>query len=192
MIPAPAELQAGSDQNNAESADGGVTTPSVYRVDPMTVVPETLRDPRVLFLSAEVRSANVTVDSIDTEISKHTSDMELAISDGDLPQDMLFSYSTLLSNLIGRGEAMLSKEDKNNTLVTILDNLSQDIQEKRAPVDDLRHQLMANLSPYREKFRKIKMDNRHLLGKGSEKKIVENSTKEEGGGRDDQFSTKKI
>ena len=159
VIPAPAELQAGSDQNNAESADGGVTTPSVYRVDPMTVVPETLRDPRVLFLRAEVRSANVTVDSIVTEISKHTSDMELAISDGDLPQDMLFSYSTLLSNLIGRGEAMLSKEDKNNTLVTILDNLShafEDIQEKRAPVDDLRHQLMANLFPTEKSLEKSK------------------------------------
>ena len=156
VIPAPAELQAGSDQNNAESADGGVTTPSVYRVDPMTVVPQTLRDPRVLFLRAEVRSANVTVDSIVTEISKHTSDMELAISDGDLPQDMLFSYSTLLSNLIGRGEAMLSKEDKNNTLVTILDNLSHAFEEKTAPVNDLWHQLMANLSLWRSHLTSVR------------------------------------
>ena len=62
-----------------------------------------------------MRSANATVDGIVTEISKDISDMELAISDGDLPQDMLFSYSGLLRNLIGRGEAMLSKfEDKNN------------------------------------------------------------------------------
>ena len=82
----------------------------------MTVSPQSLKDPKVLFLRAVLRSANGTVDSIVTEISKHTSDMELAISDSDLPQDMLFSYSTLLSNLIGRGEAMLSKEDKNNTL----------------------------------------------------------------------------
>ena len=116
VTPAPAELQTGSNQNNTESAS----------VDTMTVVPQTLKDSKVLFLRAEVRSVNATVDGIVTEISKHISDMEQAKLDGDLPQDMLFSYSNMLINLIGRGEAMLSKfEVKNNTLVTILSNLSQ-------------------------------------------------------------------
>ena len=113
-----------------------------------------------------MRSVNATVDGIVTEITKHISDMEQAKLDGDLPQDMLFSYSNMLSNLIGRGEEMLRKfEVKNNTLVTILSNLSQASEnstEKRA-VDDLRHQLMANFSTCREKLRKMRLDNRHLL-----------------------------
>ena len=71
-------------------------TPSLNTVNTMTVVPQTLKDSKVLFLRAEVSSVNATVDGIVTEISKHISDMEQAKLDGDLPQDILFSYSNML------------------------------------------------------------------------------------------------
>ena len=76
VTPAPAELQTGSNQNNTESAS----------VDTMTVVPQTLKDSKVFFLRAEVRSVKATVDGIVTEISKHISDMEQAKLDGYLPR----------------------------------------------------------------------------------------------------------
>ena len=87
-----AELEAGSNISKLESAVEGVVNPN-----------------RTLFLRAEVRTANANLDSIVIEIGKHISDMEEARLEGDLPQNMLFSYSTILSNLISRGETLLNE-----------------------------------------------------------------------------------
>ena len=78
-------------------------------VDIMAVGPQTLKNHRILFLRAEVRTANADLDGIVIEIGKHISDMEEARLEGDLPQNMLFSYSTILSNLISRGETLLNE-----------------------------------------------------------------------------------
>ena len=74
----------------------------------MTVAPQSLKDPQVLLLREELKSANVAMDNIATEISKHVTDVELAKANADLPKEMLFDYSTWLSNLIDNGEALSS------------------------------------------------------------------------------------
>ena len=80
---------------------------------------------------------------------------------------MVYDYSTQLKSLIDKGEALLDNfESKNNTLVTKLDYLSflfEGEPDKKAPVDDLRYATVATFSPYKGKFRKIRVDNKHLL-----------------------------
>ena len=78
----------------------------MHTVNTMTVAPQSLKDPQILLLRVELKSANVAVS--------------------------------------------LSMTYKNQL-------------DKRAPVDNLRYQLIATFSPYKGKFRKIRMDNIHLL-----------------------------
>ena len=98
-----------------------------------------------------MRTVSDDIGSIVTEIGEHITDIEQARLDDDLPQSMMFSYSTTLRILISKGEALLSK--KNNTLVTILSKLSQ---------TDLQQHLMAKFFSCKENINKAKFD-RHLL-----------------------------
>ena len=102
-----AEFQAGSDQNNAEPADEGVAYSIGHTVN-MTVRPQTLKDHKILYLRAEVRTVSDNIDSIVKEIGEDSTDMVQARLDDDLPQSMMFSYSTTLSILISKGEVLLS------------------------------------------------------------------------------------
>ena len=100
------------------------------------------------------------MDDIVAEIKMYVADMELARSNSDLPQKMLSSFSDILNNLISKGETMLNSfESKHSALVTILDNLSQALDDPvKASVDQ-----MTNFPPWREIFSEIRFKNRHLL-----------------------------
>ena len=76
--------------------------PSVNTVT-MTEVPKSIKDPQVIRLRAELKSTNIAVNNTATEIEKHVTDVELAKARADLPKEMLFDYSTRLSNLIDDG-----------------------------------------------------------------------------------------
>ena len=58
----------------------------------MTEVPKSIKDPQVILLRAELKSANIAVDNIATEIERHVADVELAKASADLPKEMLFDY----------------------------------------------------------------------------------------------------
>ena len=93
-----AVLQTGSNNNRTEPADG-------HTID-KTVGHWYLRGSETLFLRAEVRTANTNLDSVDTDIGKHILDIEQAVIDGGLPQNMLFG-SNILCELINNGEILL-------------------------------------------------------------------------------------
>ena len=94
-------------------------------------------------------------------------DVEAAKNNAELPKSMIYSYSTQLNSLIDKGEKLLDNfETTNNTLVKKLDFLSflyeVDVA-KRGPVDELKYATAATFSPYKGKFRKIRVDSKHLL-----------------------------
>ena len=79
-IPAPPAFQTGSEQKSAGTAAVGVTHPSDNTARAMAVAPQSLKDPQILLLRAEVKSANVAVDNIAKEIVNHLKDVEAAKS----------------------------------------------------------------------------------------------------------------
>ena len=102
-----------------------------------------LKDHKILYLRAEVKSVSDNIGSIVTEIGEHITDMEQARLD-DLLQSMMFSYSTTLYVLISKGEALLNElEVKHNTFVNRL---------SKVPQADLQKQLMANFFSCKEKL----------------------------------------
>ena len=110
----PADLWAGFVKNTIESA-------VLHAADVMPVTPQSLRDPGIIYLRAELRSGSRSMDDIVAEINKWAASMELARSNSDLPQKMLSSFSDILNNLISKGETMLNSfESKHSALVTIL------------------------------------------------------------------------
>ena len=54
-----------------------------------------------------MRTVNANLNSIVIEIGNHISDMKEARLEGALPESILFCYSTILSNLINRGDTLL-------------------------------------------------------------------------------------
>ena len=151
-IPAPEAFQTSSEQDSDGTAVVGDINPSDNTANnTMAAAPQSLKDPQIFLLRAEVKSANVAVDNVPNEIGMHIKDVENAKSNSE----MIFDYSTQLNALINKGEKLLNTfEDKNNTLVTKLDYLSflfEEEPEKKAPVDNMRYSLVATLRPYKGK-----------------------------------------
>ena len=84
-VPGTAEPGAGLDPNSEGSRDGASTAPGV-NTGTMADLPKTIKDPSVLLLRAEFKTANIAVDNAVTEIDKHISDIEQARASNEVPK----------------------------------------------------------------------------------------------------------
>ena len=105
----------------------------------MADLPKTIKDPSVLLLRAEFKTAHIAVDSALSELDKHITDIEQARASNEVPKEMLYDFSTRLNTLFNKGDALLATfEGKKSSLVTKLDYLSltyEDQPDMKAPVD---------------------------------------------------------
>ena len=82
---------------------------------------KTIKDPFVLLLRAEFKTANIAVDNAVIELDKHINDVEQARASNEVPKEMLYDFSVRLNTLFDEGDALLAKK---SSLVTKLDYLS--------------------------------------------------------------------
>ena len=66
----PTDLRAGFVRSTIESA-------VLHAADVMPVTPQSLRDPGIIYLRAELRSGSRSMDDIVADINKYVADMEL-------------------------------------------------------------------------------------------------------------------
>ena len=118
----------------------------------MSTFSQSLKDPKILMLRAELNAAHKSVDETDKEVDKQIVYVEQAKKDS-VPKEMIHSYSTRLNSLLTQGETQLKAftlvQDQLSKQLDYLSMVYEEQPSSKKPVDTLREKVRSVFSPYK-------------------------------------------